>query len=52
MPKVKISIQEAQEAMNLYYKLTGEKITTPEKLKHVHKVISEFLETKRPKVYF
>ncbi|CAN5359748.1 hypothetical protein BH10ACI1_BH10ACI1_02610 [soil metagenome] len=44
MSKFKIKPTEAQEVMNLYYKLTGEKITTPDKLEQVHKTLQEYLK--------
>jgi hypothetical protein len=53
MPKKsKISTSEATEIMALYFKLTGEKISTPEKLEQVYKVIQDYLKTKTPTIHF
>lgn len=55
MPKKpKISISEANEIMALYYKLTGQKITTEDKLLSVYKTLSEYVEKKlkTPTIHF
>lgn len=50
MPKYKIPPQEAHETMELYYKLTGQRIIdqpNPEdKLIHVHKTLQEYIKRK------
>ena len=45
----KIKPQEAQETIDLYFKLTGEKIKTPDKLEHVYKALQEYLKKNAPK---
>jgi hypothetical protein len=46
MPK-KPTIQQATEAMQIYWKLTGEKIRTPAHLEQVHKVLQDYLKSKQ-----
>jgi hypothetical protein len=40
--KFKIPTQEAHEVMEIYFKITGEKIKTEEKLERVYKILSEY----------
>ena len=42
MSKFKIPTKEAEEIITLYYKLTGEKITTIDKLEQVAKVMADY----------
>ena len=42
MVKFKIHPSEATEVMEFYYKLTGEKITTIDKLEQVAKVMADY----------
>ena len=46
MSKPKYTIQEDKEAMEIYFKLTGERIKSPQKLEMVHKVLSEYAARK------
>lgn len=44
MAKFKIKPREAQEVIDLYYKLTGERIKTADKLEQVYNTLEEYLK--------
>lgn len=46
MTKTKLSAHEADEVIQIYFKLTGEKIKDIPKLLEVHKVLQEYLKDK------
>jgi hypothetical protein len=48
--KFKLKPKEAQETIDLYYKLTGEKITTVDKLEQVYNTLQEYLKKNAPKL--
>jgi hypothetical protein len=57
MPKKpNIPIQEANEAMKFYFKITGRKIIdepNPQaKLEQVHQALQDYLKTKTPTIHF
>lgn len=44
--KPKISITESHEIMALYFKLTGQKIDSPQKILIVHKILTDYVKAK------